>query len=526
MKSLLLMLILCTTTALASNSAIQENAALVITSDSSIGLRAFQGQSDAEGKIVLKNSGDIALKNIQVNLVFPNDSVILSNNNCNTILAPGKSCNYLVRYQPRFKIDDTDRISDQFITFLAIADGEVFDDYTMDLQAVANESWVYKGDIYFAPESGAKVAKISKGSMEILYTIGRMLNGDSQVIRSTDAINWSKVGSIDPQNFSPIGDALSLVNNDIFIDVLTNSKEVAIAQYHQGKWDLLPAWNKTIFSDALEASLWRNIDLLAAENGNLYVGLLSGMHVNMPPVLKFDGRRWTLLDKNWSWGGLNRLRQFNNTIYAATTAGVAKLDGDQWKLLGNSNPSKNQISIQAKNTDSTKSVKDVLQTPNGDLYASTDKGIFKYNFVDNNWSSFYKNSYDDDSSGGDILFSDKRLYACIGDGVLQVNLANGDRKIIGHCTRLDEFIDIFLFKGSLYGNNLGPQGGGGIFKYPNEPAQTILPPKKGKGDLPDEIFLTIQKNSPLYEVGTTQIVKKEEGHPVTLLSGNNFGNPK
>lgn len=435
--SLFLISLLCNGCSKASSN----QATLLITSDSSVGIRAFQDRGAAAGKIVIQNTGNSPLKNLALSLLNVHSDVSVTTNNCSTSLSPGSSCYYTVRYQPKFAPNAKDNLSDQLITFVALAEDthntRSQDSYTMDLQAVAHHSWLNATDINFTPSgtSDSSLISVSKENAHVLYSYGLGPNGENVVLRSTDGWHWSIVGANWSDLLGSIGhrninsyEIGADKNQHIYVHFLAETSSAnksnydGIAQYDGKNWHLMEDLNqapvikafivKSGASDNLGTSAFIT-KFLVTKNGDLYIGLpgISAPSSQNGGVLKFNGKHWDMTSYSWPYGSVNELQQGQDgEIYAATDMGVVKFDGKQWSPLGK------PVVIKASQdnpTDWTVPVDGLLQTPNGDWYLfGSHAGVMKYNVKTQAWDIMggKGSAYGDPAGWSNVAFYHNTLY--------------------------------------------------------------------------------------------------------------------
>lgn len=369
MKRKLLFLILGISLLCNGCSPLKHQSFLLITSDSSAGLRALQDQPAAQGKIVLENVGHEKLSNLQLEIQNPVSGLSIINNNCSQPLTPNQSCSFTVQYRPDFK--NTHTVNNVLINFLASATNQANiisqDGYTMVLQAVPHNTWVSVGEMNsISPQEDTSITKIERGNTSILYAYSKnnsIVNGYA-IFRSTDAKHWSIVGS---------------------------------------------NWDKNLYPN----------DLVRDQDDNLYVAQ-SNVDYNKGAIVKFENNKWVAVG-NWdnNWGVPIRLFNSNNILYAGCSSGIAKYDGHKWELVGANSWSKNESRAGIP----------WLQI-NNNLYASWHNsdndhgGIVQYD--GKSWTPVGDSSWDKANYGGpvSVSMSNGILYAGSNIGLMQFDGKN------------------------------------------------------------------------------------------------------
>lgn len=477
MKKLLLALMCLFAFSACSKAPSHDQSSLVITSDSSVGIRALQGSNVVAGKIVIQNSGLNILKNLQLTVLDTPSDVSLTKGNCGNTLEAGESCYYIINYQPGVNTERQN--TEQLITFSASAEdahgGVSKDSYTMVMQSFVNADPALSQPMSFFP-SGGFIEGFKKGGVDLLYANGEgppNLSAKTILLRSTDGWRWSVVGA-NWNELNPSIQNVKAVNMDLNHHVLItySSKQSAfagIAQYDGIRWhtrSLEDLENSPRIQILLNAMKVKGEDLsfpskavLITTTGDLYVGLGWDRYDYTEEMAKETGNRGYsgILEFNGSqWKEfpipVENLRQFDGVIYAATGDGVARLAGKEWRKIGKFDTRKWQSA-------SSPTIEDVLQTPEGDLYVIDHyHGVLKYDVKADLWRPVGPAVEAWDGGGySNLAFFNGTLYVDDPDGWLETynSKANRWEKAQG----LDK-----KDADELYSNNV-PDDYGGVGSY-------------------------------------------------------------
>lgn len=398
---------------------------IVIDSDSQVGIRALQGGPVQTAKIILQNAGSSLLTNVKLNLLNPPADVTLGKKDCGDSLKAGKTCYYLVNYQPARH--PTKQNTKQFITFIASAEnGNVVtkDSYTMVIESFVNQDPSLSKPMNFIP-TGDLMKGFKKAKVDLLYATGKVpmgLSADSVLLRSTDGWHWSVVGA-NWNELAPVVENIKDVNLDSQHNLLlvysTKQNALAgIARYNGTKWQASPVeagpwqWqNNPKIKVLLDSTQLVPGPVLITPTGDLYLGYwLDHDDRHDFGVLKFNGHHWELSSEaGWLYGPVNSLHLFDGVLYAAASKGVVKFDGKAWLNIGkfpnaawNFNPE----------------ISDLLQTEEGDLYAfSPHHGVMRYDQKNNLWHVVGPNMEIGDPGYSSFAYYDKNLYISDDSGV-------------------------------------------------------------------------------------------------------------
>lgn len=411
--------------------------ALVITSDSSVGIRALQGGSVVTGKVVIQNSSTGQLKNLQLTMPNAPTDITLANGNCGDHLEAGRNCYYSVNYKPSVNVNKQN--TEQLITFLASAEdthGAITkDSYIMVMQSFANQDPTLSQTMNFAP-NGDFIEGFKKGNIDLLYANGKGPKGisaNSILLRSTDGWHWSVVGG-NWQELSPAvknieAMTVNLRNHPLMVYSSATTKIAGIAEYDEGKWQVrsLESLNnsqkiQTLLQviSKLSKPLPHKQNVIITPQGEVYIKFCTKCDSgNFPSddeqkiignstngLLKFNGNQWQLILDPWPYTStIDILRQFNGVIYTPTNKGILKFDDGKWLILGKFDTKKWQISDGPD-------IWDILQTPPGDLYIIDHyHGVMKYDPKTDFWKPVGPEvEYGDGAGSSSLGFYNGDLY--------------------------------------------------------------------------------------------------------------------
>ncbi len=389
MKCSFLILILTLQLVCSGCSSTKPDLSLLITSDSTPGIRAYQDQSPAQGKIVLKNVGDKQLTHLNLLIRTAPVGVSLTQGNCTQSLAPGQRCYYIVLYQPNFTSHN--KVSNELATFIASAttsNGAISQDsYTLLLQRVPHDSWIKTGAMSsIGPQQNVNsLIKVQRGNKPIFYATGRNFLLDfsnnynnSSVFRSTDGKHWSVVGD---QAWNYTGSLFQGSDGKLYA-AATNG----VIQYDtsQCKWLLVGHWDNNYGMPAIVAQNSKGILYAATVNNTM---------------IQFSDGKWTLVprkavDKNWNaiyallatGKNVYNYLEINGILYVGDTDGVIKYDGDnKWTSIDADGW--NSWIDPSSSGDSLGAAFVLFQDTTGDLYAGTKNGVIRYDNKNKQWVS-------------------------------------------------------------------------------------------------------------------------------------------